>query len=591
MSVKEMTAFGGKSNSVNGEGSVSKGNESKTRPVFGIDLGTTNSAISVIYRGEAAETIQLTTGKFTMPSCVMWKNGKVIVGKEAYNHRDESCTVYSVKSLMQDVNARVTVKDGDNEFVKTPAEVSSLILKGLVEETGGMFGEIKDVVVTVPAYFDQNGINATREACTLAGLNLIGIANEPTAASLCYGLKPSDGGVKDVIIYDLGGGTFDVTLMRISDTDGKVASALADLYGMSEGGKASHSVTTLGISGDTHLGGDNVDRAMLRILYDKLREQGVNPAEFTRECRERLILRLEELKKRNVTDSVYTFDVDTVDMTGKHVQCSVELTPADFRDAMRSVYLKTREIMTELLGRVPNNADSIVLVGGSTKNPWLWKFLQDDYPSMKLDNALNPDLSVANGAAIQGKVMKFGSDEVHIFDILPLTIGIADDGKITPLVKQGTQLPVVYKKEFTTVQDGQESVEVRLFQGNSMFKEECVSLGVLRIDGIAPKPAGEPTLYVTLSITADRLLKCHATVDGIEKEIMLNLAGESTSARKLSKSEKQVLRWRKVASQFSNNARYKIEKLLDEYERTGSASVKEQIVAEIRKNREKIERA
>lgn len=578
-----MTAFGDSEKSVT---EISK----KATPVFGIDLGTTNSAISVISSGSASEAIQLTNGKFTMPSCVMWKNGEVIVGKEAYEHRHEACTVYSVKSLMQDVNATVTIEDGDNVFTKTPAEVSSLILRGLVEQTGGLYGEIKDVVVTVPAYFDQNGVNATREACQLAGLNLIGIANEPTAASLCYQLKPADGTTKDVIVYDLGGGTFDVTLMRISDSDNDAISELAALYAIDSKDTASHSVTTLGISGDTKLGGDNVDRAMLRILYDKLRAVGVNTSKFEKKYRERLILRLEELKKKDVMATIYDFGVDTIDVDGNHVSATVQLFPEDFKEAMYSIYSKTREIMNKLLNEVPNNAETIVLVGGSTKNAWLQEFLRRDYPSMVLDNALNPDLSVSNGAAIQGKVMAFGDSEVQIFDILPLTIGILNEDRVTPLIKKGSALPSVVKKTFTTVFDNQTVMDVELFQGNSSFKKECISLGKLVIDGIAPKPAGEPSLSLTISVSADRLMKCKASVDGIEKELELNLAGEvSQDAQKLSRHEKNILRWKSTINKFTDEAeRIRLLQLVDDYEKCVSETVKAEIVDGIREQREKL---
>lgn len=582
--VKQMTAFGGE------DIQLQTGKSEKVRPVFGIDLGTTNSAISVISSGHASDAIQLTNGKFTMPSCVMWRNGEVIVGQEAYEHRHEECAVYSVKRLMQNVGARVVIKDGENVFQKTPAEVSSLILKGLIAQTGGLYGEIKDVVVTVPAYFDQNGVNATREACQLAGLNLIGIANEPTAASLCYQLKPADGSTKDVIVYDLGGGTFDVTLMRISDSDNSDISDLAAIYAIdtkkNEG--SSHAVTTLGIGGDTKLGGDNVDRAMLRILYAKLRKNGINPSKFTKSYRERLILRLEELKKKDVTTVIYDFGVDTYDVDGQHVTTTVQLYPSDFKEAMHCIYEKTRSILNSLLQEIPNNADSIVLVGGSTKSAWLQSFLKEDYPSMTLDNALNPDLSVSNGAAIQGKVMTFGSDEVQIFDILPLTIGILNDDIVTPLIKKGSALPVVIKKTFTTVVDNQTELEIELFQGNSTFRKECISLGRLEITGIKKKPAGEPVLSVIVSISADRLMKCKASIDGIEKELKLNLAGEATGETvKLSKVEKRALRWKNAASKVKDDSvREKLHSLIDNYEKSPSDSVKYEIEQLIRSQRE-----
>ena len=264
--MKKITAFGEtKTLFVKKDTSL---NDSK--PVFGIDLGTTNSAISIIKDGRYVETIKLKNGKYTMPSCVWFHHNKFIVGDEAYRNRDkEDSVVYSVKRLMQDTKATVTLRDGNETITMTPAEVSAEILKGLVEHTEGMYGKVEDVVVTVPAYFEQSGIDATRKACELAGLNLIGIANEPTAASLCYDIKPEDGNSKDIIVYDLGGGTFDVTLARIT-MDSSVDNGIADLYGLdsSDEEEPSKVVTTLFVDGDAHLGGDDIDLKTLQSRDD-----------------------------------------------------------------------------------------------------------------------------------------------------------------------------------------------------------------------------------------------------------------------------------------------------------------------------------
>ena len=567
--LKELTAFGGDVKKL-----VVKKDEKfagDKKPVFGIDLGTTNSAISIIHEGVLPQTIKLMNGKYTMPSCVMYHHGEFVVGDEAYRCRGGENVIYSVKRMMQDVGAEVTVREGREEVTLTPAEVSAKILEGLVEQTGGIYGKVEDVVVTVPAYFNQNGVNATKEACEIAGLNLIAIANEPTSASLCYDLEPDDNGSKNVVIYDLGGGTFDVTYAKISGMDSEVEDDLADIYGFEKEGSGDSGkvVTTLAIDGDARLGGDDVDLAMLEILYKKLEAAGIDPGVFTDSYRERLILRLEDLKKTNVK-GIFEFLVDTIDRNGHEVKTKALLFPEDFRDAMQRVYLKSKSILERLLTKSGVTGGTIVLVGGSTKNAWLQEFLQEDFPSFRLDNALNPDLSVSNGAAIFGKVAKFGAEGIHIFDILPITIGILDDGAVTPLVRNGTGLPAVSHRVFTTTYDDQDKLEVSIFQGNSTFREECVHLGTLHIDGIPKAPAGEPNIVVGISISTNRFMRCEVEVGGEHRELELDLSGEAGQAvKELNRTAKNVLRWRRLAEDYSEDEKVTFLTLVDAYEQSG----------------------
>lgn len=535
--MKKATAFG--------DDSLSPLQCKKSLPVFGIDLGTTNSAISVISVGDAPTTIELVNGRMTMPSCVMLKDGAFIVGQEAYQNRGEENVMYSVKRLMQNPTARVVLRDNGKDYEFTPAEISAEILKGLVKQTGGMYGEVKDVIVTVPAYFDQNGVNATREACELAGLNLIGIANEPTAASLCYHLKPEEGGVKDVLVYDLGGGTFDVTLMRIEDSTG-AEDDLESIYGIEsdDTGNAGdkHSVVTLAISGDTHLGGDDIDNDLLQIVLHRLREKGIDTNKFTTRYLEQLKLRFEQYKKGDV-NTQYMIDIDTVTTDGKVIQDSILITKDDFRQSAMVIFKKTKKIVDELLKNNDNQAKTIVLTGGSTKNPWIQRALMETYKGFQIDNALSPDLSVSQGAAIQGKVTKFGDSKIQIFDILPLTIGVlVENAKVNPFIKNGTPLPITKSMMFTTQYDDQTQMTINLMQGNSVDSAECVSLGKLTFEDIAPRPAGEANLNVIITIKADRLMTCRASVDGVEKEIQLDLAGEFTSKQRDETSNDKLFR-------------------------------------------------
>ena len=241
---------------------------------FGIDLGTTNSAISVGLQSSSSKIITLTNGKNTMPSVVQWCGGdKFIVGAEAYNHDIDDSIVTSVKRLMQTNGATVTFKKDGEEKIMTPAEVSAEILKGLVEQTGGVYGEVHDVVVTVPAYFNQIGVMNTIKACELAGLNCLNILREPTAAALCYGLDREDVKTDYAVVFDLGGGTFDVSLVKISDRS--EVNELCKLYGIDvdDSDKSTNKIVEpLYIDGDGNLGGDDYDFELYHILLERISE-------------------------------------------------------------------------------------------------------------------------------------------------------------------------------------------------------------------------------------------------------------------------------------------------------------------------------
>ena len=568
--MKKATAFGA--------------DEKKPIPVFGIDLGTTNSAISVISQGNEAKTITLVSGKKTMPSCILWKDGEFVVGDEAYQNRWKENAVYSVKRLMQRPNGYVKVKDNGTEATFTPAEISAEILKGLVKQTGGVYGEIKDVVVTVPAYFDQNGINATKQACELAGLNLIAIANEPTAASLNYHLNPEDGEVKDVVVYDLGGGTFDASLLRITDSD-DTESELAAIYGGDiANSNSKHSVIALSIRGDMRLGGDDIDDELLRIVLEKLAASGVPTKKIPAQYLEQMKLRLERYKKDSV-NAQYELNVNVTGINGRPITGKCTLHPEDFLAASMVIFKRTQKILDELLASAPNNVDTIVLTGGSTKNPWIQQALQTTYPNFRIDNALSPDLSVSQGAAIQGKITKFGDETIQIFDVLPLTIGaLVENGKVEPIIPGASPLPVTRTMSFTTQYDNQEAVSVKLMQGNSVEAYNCISLGKLTIDGITPKKAGEADLKVTISINANRFMKCVAKIDGIERELQVDLSGE-TEVVDVSEMEKTLIRLSRAGALMSAENKERLDTMISVVRDTGDMSRVQEIKQFIRDNR------
>lgn len=534
-------------------------------PVFGIDLGTTNSAISVVVSGDRPTSIPLTNGRMTMPSCVMWHNGEFIVGQEAYEHREQANVIYSVKRYMQDPNKMVTFNDGGKKLKMSPAEVSAKILRGLVDQTGGMFGDIKDVVVTVPAYFDQNGRNATRKACELAGLNLIDIINEPTAASLCMDDSVCGGGSHDFIVFDFGGGTLDITLGSI--TKNEIDEDMIAMYGITEEEKESSGVIIQckAIEGDSHLGGDNIDLELLEIVGAKIEEKfGVKLNEIDRTYREGMLLRLEQFKKKNV-GSTFSMQIHTTSTKGVKVDGEVLITPKDFKASLEPVYRKCKRIFDKLLNKTANTAKLVLLVGGSTKNPILIERLKRDYPDFTFSPSLNPDLSVTNGAAVKGRIDKFGDVTTTIFDILPISIGIVGEGgRVHRVISSGELLPVSKTMTFTNVVDGQKEMSLKVVQGESSRFENCVLLGELLFTDLPDVKEGEADLAAEITVNAKSVMTCKGYIDGKEKELQLSLTGETEKTRDAnSKLQNRMMRLRESAKKLSARDRKVIEEMLD----------------------------
>lgn len=541
-----------------------EGLDQKT-PVFGIDLGTTNSAISVVVSGDKPTSIKLANGRMTMPSCVMWHNGEFIVGQEAYEHREQANVIYSVKRYMQDPNKMVTFNDGGKKLKMSPAEVSAKILRGLVDQTGGMFGDIKDVVVTVPAYFDQNGRNATRKACELAGLNLIDIINEPTAASLCMDDNVCSGNGHDFIVFDFGGGTLDITLGSI--TRNEVDDDMAAMYDIEEEERESSGVIIQckAIEGNSHLGGDDIDLSLLDIVGEKIEDQfGVKLSEIDRTYREGMLLRLEAFKKKNVS-STFGMQIHTTSTKGVPVDGEVMVSPKDFEASLEPVYRKCKKIFDKLLRKTENTAKLVLLVGGSTKNPLLVARLKRDYPEFTFSPSLNPDLSVTNGAAVKGRIDKFGDSAVTIFDILPISIGIVGEGgRVHRVISSGELLPVTKSMAFTNVMDGQEKMSLKVVQGESSRVENCVLLGELLFTDLPDVKEGEADLAAEISVNAKSVMTCKGFIDGKEKELKLSLTGETEKTKDASaKLQSRVARLRKSAEKLSTGRRKEIEQMLE----------------------------
>ena len=411
---------------------LSNFSNNKKVPVFGIDLGTTNSAISIVDNNGIAKCLELDNGKTTMPSCVLWDSNKdeFIVGDKAYAKRYQSNVCYSVKRLMGS-DELVTFEHAGKKITKTPAEVSAIILKGLVSKVK-LYKDIKDVVITVPAGFNINQIEATKKAADLAGLNLLGIMREPTAASLVYRLDKEPG---NILVYDLGGGTFDVSIVNVKKGSSG-DSDLLDFLGMGDDETESKdSITVINTRGNNKLGGDDLDREIYSLMENKLKTHyGITPKMIRREDKEKLILKLEQYKKSAdyANTDIY---LDWTLTNGKKFQGMVSFTMEDFEKATKKIYRKTKVYIDDVLKSSNVNIHSIVLVGGSTKNVLLQKMLKDDYPGVNVCNYLNPDEAVSLGASVQAKRLKYGSDTLEVFDVTSNPIGVLSDGRVKTLIE------------------------------------------------------------------------------------------------------------------------------------------------------------
>ena len=536
------------------------GNNKKV-PVFGIDLGTTNSAISIVDNNGIAKCLELDNGKTTMPSCVLWDSNKdeFIVGDKAYAKRYQSNVCYSVKRLMGS-DELVTFEHAGKKITKTPAEVSAIILKGLVSKVK-LYKDIKDVVITVPAGFNINQIEATKKAADLAGLNLLGIMREPTAASLVYRLDKEPG---NILVYDLGGGTFDVSIVNVKKGSSG-DSDLLDFLGMGDDETESKdSITVINTRGNNKLGGDDLDREIYSLMENKLKTHyGITPKMIRREDKEKLILKLEQYKKSAdyANTDIY---LDWTLTNGKKFQGMISFTMEDFEKATKKIYRKTKVYIDDVLKSSNVNIHSIVLVGGSTKNVLLQKMLKDDYPGVNVCNYLNPDEAVSLGASVQAKRLKYGSDTLEVFDVTSNPIGVLSDGRVKTLIEKNQSLPCTITKTFTTSVDDQQFVDIKVYEGSSIYHQECEYLGDLVVRGLPKGKAGTIAVVVTLTVDSDGLLQVETLIDGKRNKVtLMNILG-----KKMEVEDKRSLilfdKWYEIANSLDEPYRSELNNLIEE---------------------------
>ncbi|WRE78613.1 molecular chaperone DnaK [Helicobacter pylori] len=496
--------------------------------VIGIDLGTTNSAMAV-YEGNEAKIIANKEGKNTTPSIVAFTDkGEILVGESAKRQAvtNPEKTIYSIKRIMglmfnedkaKEAEKRLPYKIVDRNGacaieisgkVYTPQEISAKILMKLKEDAESYLGEsVTEAVITVPAYFNDSQRKATKEAGTIAGLNVLRIINEPTSAALAYGLDKKES--EKIMVYDLGGGTFDVTVLETGD----------------------NVVEVLATGGDAFLGGDDFDNRVIDFLAAEFKSETGIEIKNDVMALQRLKEAAENAKKElsSAIETEINLPFITADATGpKHLV--KKLTRAKFEslteDLVEETISKIESVIKDA-GLTKNEISEVVMVGGSTRIPKVQERVKA-FINKDLNKSVNPDEVVAVGASIQGGVLKGDVKDVLLLDVTPLSLGIETlGGVMTKVIDRGTTIPAKKSQVFSTAEDNQPAVSIMVLQGERELARDNKSLGKFDLQGIAPAPRGVPQIEVTFDIDANGILTVSAQDKNTGKSQEIKISGSS----------------------------------------------------------------